>query len=174
MQQRPAVLLSEEQIRQKVAELGRQIAAIEPGRVLHMVAVLDNGFMFMCDLVRHLDRPVACHFVKMETRDTVEDGHERRHVLYTPSLEVEGKDIVLVDAILHTGITLDHLIQQFLAKKAHSVRTAVLIDKPEERRLNMEPDFWGFRVQGRFLVGYGLGHQDLYRNLPYVGELATS
>lgn len=172
--QGPEVLLSEEQIGKRVAEMAGQIAAGNQGRTLHVVAILDNGFMFMCDLVRHLKGPVVCQFIKAETHDIVENGKERRHILYTPGLDVEGKDILLVDAILQTGVTLDHLIHQFLVKKARSVRTAVLVDRPEERRVGLQPDFSGFEIQGqnRFLVGYGLGHQDLYRNLPYIGELA--
>ncbi len=174
MAKRPEVLLTEEQIREKVAEMAGQISSGGNGRTLHVVAILDNGFMFMCDLVRHMAGPVVCQFVKIETVDRVEDGKERRHIIYTPSLDVKGKDILLVDAILQTGITLDHLVQQFLIKKARSVKTAVLIDRPEERRVDMEPDFWGFRLAGRFLVGYGLGYRDLYRNLPYVGDLGNS
>lgn len=174
MEKSPEVLLTEEQIREKVAEMAGKISAANKGRPLHVVAILENGFMFMGDLVRRMSGPVVCQFVKMETVDRVENGKERRDIIYTPSLDVEGKDILLVDAILQTGITLDHLVQQFLVKKARSVKTAVLIDRPEERRVDMEPDFWGFRLAGRFLVGYGLGYRDLYRNLPYVGDLGNS
>jgi hypoxanthine phosphoribosyltransferase len=169
----PEVVLSEEQIRKRVAELGVEISAQASGP-LHVIAVLDNGFMFMSDLIRHLACPVVCLFIKMETHDLVEDGHERRHILYTPMVDIRGKDVLLVDAVLHTGITLDHLIQQFLAKGAGRVRTAVLIDKPEDRRVDYQPNFWGFQVQGRFLVGYGLGYQETYRNLPYVGDLGAA
>jgi hypoxanthine phosphoribosyltransferase len=170
----PEILLSEEQIQQKVAELAAAVVRHygNPAQPVHIVCLLDNGFMFMADLIRRLPFPVICQFVKLETRDVTEDGHERRLVIYTPHIDVRGKDLLLVDCVLHTAITLDHLIQQFVAKGARSVKTAVLIDKTDERRVALDPDFAGFQLQGRFLVGYGLGHQEQYRNLPYVGSLA--
>src|SRR5258708_6333976 len=174
----PDVLLTEEQIRNRVTEIGAQISqqmqTETDGRPLYVIAVLDNGFMFMCDLVRHLNVPVVCQFLKLESRDLLENGHHRRQILHTPLSGIEGNDFLLVDAVLHTGLTLDYLVQQFLRKGARSVKTAVLIDKPEERRVDLKPDYWAFRVSGRYLVGYGLGHQELYRNLPYVGNLAAS
>jgi hypoxanthine phosphoribosyltransferase len=173
----PDVLLTEEQIRNRVKEMGAQVSqeflTHDNGRPLHVTCVLDNGFMFMCDLVRQLTIPVVCSFLKLEARDLTENGHERRQILHTPLTGIEGNDYLLVDAVLHTGLTLDYLVQQFLRKGARSVKTAVLIDKPEERRVDLKPDYWAFRVSGRYLVGYGLGHKELYRNLPYVGNLAS-
>ena len=166
-----SVVLTEEQIRTKVAELGAQISADAKGRTQNVVAVLDNGFMMMADLVRHLSCPVVCQFVKLETRDTVEDGHERREIFYTPLGEIKDQDFLLVDAVLHTGITLEHLVNQLQSKGARAVKTAVLIDKPEERRVSLQADYWGFQIKGHYLVGYGLGHQELYRNLPHVADL---
>ena len=169
------VVLSTEQIQNRVREMAVQISqqlAVElDGRPLHVAAMLDNGFMFMSDLVRHMTIPVICQFLKLESRDLVENGHERRQIVHTPILTIEGCDFLLVDAVLHTGMTMDYLVQQIQRKGARSVRTAVLIDKPEERRVDVKPDYWAFRVSGRFLVGYGLGHRDLYRNLPYVANM---
>jgi hypoxanthine phosphoribosyltransferase len=172
----PEVLLSEDQIRNRVKEMGAQVSQSRSdcdGRPLFVTAVLDNGFMFMCDLVRNITAPVICQFLKLEARDMMEDGHARRQILHTPLAGIEGNDFLLVDAVLHTGLTLDYLVQQFYRKGARSVKTAVLIDKPEERRVDLKPDYWAFRVNGRYLVGYGLGHNELLRNLPYVGNLAS-
>ncbi len=166
---KPEVLLSEQQIQQKVAEMGAAISQTYGQRTLHVIGLLDNGFMFMADLARRLTCPTICQFVKLEAHDVTEDGRERRLIIYTPHLDVRGQDLLLVDCVLHTGITLDHLIQQFRAKGASSIRIAVLIDKNDERRVELHPDFFGFQLQGHYLVGYGLGHQELYRNLPYVG-----
>jgi hypoxanthine phosphoribosyltransferase len=172
------VVLSTEQIQNRIREMGlqisQQLSGDLEGRSLYVAAMLDNGFMFMSDLVRHLTVPVVCQFMKLESRDLVEGGHERRQILHTPLVGIEGCDFLLVDAVLHTGITLDYFIQQLHRKGARSVRIAVLIDKPEERRVDLKPDYWAFRVNGRFLVGYGLGHHDLYRNLPYVANMAAS
>ena len=165
------VLLSEEQIQQKVSEMAAAISQAYGQRTVHVVALLENGFLFMADLVRRLTCPVVCQFVKVEMSDVMEHGHERRVVVHTPKLEVQGQDLLLADSVLHTGITLDHLVQQFLAKGAASVKTAVLVDKIDERRVALDPDFSGFQMQGRFLVGYGMGYREQYRNLPYVGTL---
>ncbi len=169
------VVLSTEQIQNRVRELASQIsqqlAGELNGRPLHVAALLDNGFMFMSDLVRHLTIPVVCQFLKLESKDLVENGHERRHIVHTPIVSIEGSDFLVVDAVLHTGLTMDYLVQQMQRKGARSVRTAVLIDKPEERRVDVKPDYWAFRVSGRFLVGYGLGDGNLYRNLPYVANM---
>lgn len=165
------VVLSEEQIQQKVAEMAAAISKAYGQRTLHVVCLLENAFLFMADLVRRLTCPVVCRFVKLEIKDVVEDGHERRVVVYTPRIEVKGRDLLLVDCVLHTGITLEHLIQQFHAKGAASVKIAVLLDKTDERRVPLEPDYSGFKNQSGFLIGYGMGHCDLYRNLPYVGTL---
>jgi hypoxanthine phosphoribosyltransferase len=169
------VVLSTEQIQNRVREMAVQISQqLSPeldGRPLHVAAMLDNGFMFMSDLVRHMTVPVVCQFLKLESKDLVENGHERRQIVHTPIVSIEGRDFLLMDAVLHTGLTMDYLVQQMQRKGARSVRTAVLIDKPEERRVDVKPDYWAFRVSGRFLVGYGLGYQDLYRNLPYVANM---
>lgn len=166
------VLLSEEQIQQKVSELGAAISDFYGQKTLHLVGLLDNGFMFMSDLARKLTCPTVCQFVKLEQHDVVEDGHERRLIVYTPHLEVRGQHLLLVDSILQTGITLDHLIEQFRIQGAASLKTAVLIDRVDQRRVALEPDFSGFQARDKFLVGYGMGYRDLYRNLPYVAELA--
>ena len=165
------VLLTEQQIQQKVAEIAAAISAAYGERTLHVICLLDNGFMFTADLSRRLTCPVICQFVRLETHDVVEDGHERRLVVYTTQLQVRGEHLLLVDSVLHTGVTLDHLIQQFRAKGAASVKTAVLVDKTDERRVALDPDFSGFQMRGRFLVGYGMGYGLLYRNLPYVGAV---
>lgn len=167
------ILLSEQQIQQKVSELATAISQIYGQRTVHVVGLLDNAFIFTADLVRRLTCPVMCSLVRVEMRDVVENGYDRRLIAHTPILEVKGQDVLVVNCVLHTGVTQEHLIQQFLAKGAASVRSAVLINKCDERRVPLQPDFAGFEVQARFLVGYGMGEGDLYRNLPYIGKMAA-
>ena len=171
--EQPEVLLSEQQIAQKVAEMAAAVSRTYGSETLHVIGLLDNGFIFMADLVRQLTCPTICQFVKLETHDVVEGDHERRLVVYTPHLDVEDRHLLLVDSVLQTGVTLDHLIQQFRAKGAASIRTAVLIDKQDKRRVDLTPDYFGFQMQGKFLVGYGMGFRELHRNLPYVGAVVT-
>lgn len=168
------VLLSEDQIQEKVAGMAEAISRAYGQRTVHLVGLLENSFIFMADLVRKLTCPVACHFTKLEMKDVVENGHERRLIAYTPPVEVTGRDILVVDCVLQTGVTHDHLMQQFVTKGASSVKLAVLIDKSDERHVSLQPDFYGFQLQGHFLVGYGMGFRDQYRNLSYVGTLKRS
>lgn len=165
------ILLTKEQIQQKVGEMAAAISQMYAGRDLHLVGVLDNAFMFVADLVRGITCPVRCSLVRAEMRDVIEAGHERRLIAYTPSLDVKGQDVLLVDCVLQTGVTQEHLIEQFRAKGAASVRSAALIDKSDERRVPLEADFVGFKVQAPFLVGYGMGDGTRHRNLPYVATV---
>ncbi len=167
------ILLTEQQIQDKVRELAAAISQLYGQRTVHLIGLLHNGFMFAADLARRLTCPVVCDFVRVDMQDVLEDGHERRLIRYGPRLEVRNQDLLLADCVLHTGVVQDHLIQQFRAKGAASIRVAVLIDKSEERHVDLQPDFAGFQLQNRFLIGYGLGHKGLYRNLPYVAALES-
>jgi hypoxanthine phosphoribosyltransferase len=95
-----------------------------------------------------------------------------REIMYIPPVDAAGKDLLLVDGVLESGITLDHLCRTLLAQQPASLRTATLIDKTEDRKVDVPVDYAGFRLSGRFLVGYGLGFQDQYRNLPFLARVA--
>ena len=166
------ILLTEEQIQQRVSEMAAAISQTYADKEVHLVGLLDNAFIFVADLVRRLTCPVSCSLVYVDIRDVIENGHERRLISHYPSLDVHGQDILLVDCVLHTGVTQEHLIQQFLVKGAASIRTATLIDKSSERRVALEPEFVGFKVDGAVMVGYGMGAGRRYRNLPYIARMA--
>ena len=97
-----------------------------------------------------------------------------REIMYTPKVEAAGRDVLLVDGILQTGLTLDHLYRYILGQEPQSVRTASLIEKSSERKVDVSTDYVGFRSKEQFLVGYGLGYQEKYRNLPFVARLARA
>ena len=137
-----------------------------------MVGILENGFLFMADLVRALHTPVVCHFVKAEMHDLPSGNASLREIVFTPKVDVADKDILLVDAILQSGVTLDHLRQMMLTENARSVRTAFLLEKREERKVDLPTDYVGFKTKSKFLVGFGLGYQEKFRNLPVVATLA--
>ena len=141
--------------------------------MVHAVGILEAGFMFLADLVRRMTVPVVCHFLKMEAVDTQNAGLPRRNILYGSPGEVEGKHILLVDALVDSGITLDHLVQQLLLKKPKSVRTAALLNREDRRRVPLRLDYVGFSWEGGHLVGFGLEKDGLYRNLPYVAAFSA-
>ena len=162
---------SEKQIHKRVGELAKQIDRDYKGKTLHVVGILEDCFIFMADLVRRLTIPVVCHFIKGEIRDTEAGATTHREITYAPKVEAAGRDVLLVDGILQSGLTLDHLYSYILGQNPSSVRTVSLIEKSGERRVDVSADYVGFKTRERFLVGYGLGYEKKYRNLPFVARL---
>jgi hypoxanthine phosphoribosyltransferase len=152
--------------------MAEDISRDHGNEVVHVIGILENGFIFLSDLIRALRCPVVCHFMVMEAVDSMEAGHQtRRNIAYGPVGDISGKNILLVDAIVDSGITLDHLIQVLLSHSPKSLRTAVLVDREDRRRVDCRVDYAGFQWTGNRVVGYGLDKQGLYRNLPYVAEV---
>jgi hypoxanthine phosphoribosyltransferase len=162
------VVLSAEQIQKRVSELARQINTDYAGKTLHVLCVLPNGFMFGADLVRQLDIPVICTFVRPESKEMVQGGTEVMEIFFTPEEDVKGHDILIIEALVQSGITSEFLMRNIATRGAKSVKLAVLLDKQSERRVMLTPDYFGFLVESSFMVGYGLGAPDVGRNLPYV------
>ena len=166
------IVFSEEQIHNRVRAMAEDISRDHGNEVVHVVGILENGFVFLSDLIRVLRCPVVCHFMVMEAVDSTEAGHQtRRNIAYGPIGDITGKHILLVDAVVDSGITLDHLIQLLQSHNPKSLRTAVLVDREDRRRVDCRVDYAGFQWTGGRLVGYGLEKDGLYRNLPYVAEL---
>jgi hypoxanthine phosphoribosyltransferase len=141
----------------RVAELGRQISKAYGGKRLDVVITLDRGFVFGADLIRHIDAPTVCHFVREEVRDVEQGGHTRREVAFGGGPEVKGRDVLLVDAVLDSGVTQEFLLRRLGESQPRSLRLAVLLDKPEQRKVGLEPDYFGFRTASNGLwVGCGL------------------
>lgn len=164
-QQYPRVILSAEQIQKRVQEMARQIARDFEGKTIHMVAVMENGFIFMADLVRELDLPVVCQFV---TGQFKESGPSTAEIFYSPEVDVHGQHVLLVEGVIQSGHTSDFLMRNLAARGASSVKLAVLLDKQAARRISLQPDYFGFLMNESFVVGYGLGAPEVGRNLPYI------
>ncbi len=164
-QEYPRVILSADQIKKRVQEMARQIARDYQGRTLHVIAVMENGFMFMADLVRELDMPVVCQFVKGEFND---EHPSKTEIFYSPEVEVAGKDVLVVEALIQSGLTSEFLLRNLTSRGASSVKLAVLLDKQAARRVSLQPDYFGFLLNDSFVVGYGLGDAHSGRNLPYI------
>lgn len=165
------VVFTEKIIRKRVQELADQINRDYKGKIVHVVGILENCFMFMADLLRALKIPVVCHFMKVETRDRPLDGIDLRELIYTPKVDVAAKDVLLVDSLLQSGVVQDHLYRYVLGQRPTSLRTATLVEKTDERKVPVTTEYMGFRTSAKFLVGYGLGYEEKYRNLPYIAAL---
>jgi len=165
----PRILLSAEQIKKRVQEMARQVSNDFRGRTLYVVGVMENGFIFMADLVRELDLNVVCQFVRAEFKDANSTTTE---IFFSPELDVQGQHVLLVEALVQSGLTSEFLIRNLAGRGAASVKLAVLLDKQSARRVSLQPDYFGFLLNESFVVGYGLGDQHFGRNLPYIAGRA--
>jgi len=164
------VLITEPQLRRRVAELARAITREYVGKDLFVVAVLTGTVMFLADLLRHLRLPLRLDFVGASS---YRGGATAGRILYTKELrlEIKGRDVLLVDDILDTGRTLRAVKERLQRLRPRSLRACVLLDKPARRIQPVQVEFVGFVIPDVFVVGYGLDYAECYRNLPFVGVL---
>lgn len=165
------VLASPEQIQNRVNELARQISSDFRGELIYAIGVLEDGFMFMADLVRALDGQVVCQFLKTFVAEQAREGGSAREIFFRPELDVAGKHVLLVQGVLQTGITSDFLIRHLTSRGATSVRIATFVDRSADRRVQLRADYFGFLLDDSYVVGYGLGTADFGRNLPYLAVI---
>ena len=167
------VLLTEAQLKQRVAELGAQISADYAGKDLMLVCILKGANIFLADLVREITIPLSYDFVAVSSygADTKSSGVVR--ILKDLDESVESKHILVVEDIVDTGLTLrlSYLLENLRSRRAASVKICTLLDKPSRRRMDVPVDYFGFRVEDQFVIGYGLDYAGMYRNLPYIGIL---
>jgi hypoxanthine phosphoribosyltransferase len=167
------IVVTEKDIRKRVREMAKQINHDYAGKTLHIVGILEDCFVFMADLVRALKMPVVCSFVRSQVRDSDSGLVAMREIMYIPPVKATGKEMLIVQGVLQSGITLDHLCRTLLMQQPASLRTATLLDKADERKTDVPVDYAGFKLSGRFLIGYGLGYQEQYRNLPYLARVIS-
>ena len=164
------IVIPAEQIQKRVREIARQISDDYRGQTLHAMALLENGFMFMADLVRSLEVPVTCQFIKPRYRKQESEGPaDILEIFFSHEPNIRGEHVLLVEGLLHSGVTSEFLMNDLRARGAASVKLATLLDRQSARRVQLQPDYFGFLVDEAFLVGYGLGspHQT-NRNLSYL------
>jgi hypoxanthine phosphoribosyltransferase len=163
----PQVVLTTEQIQRRVRELARQITDHYRGKRLHVVCVLENGFVFMADLVRLLDLEVVCHFMKPETRAR-QDDEDRMEIFFSPEVEVRDQHVLLLEGLVQSGVTTEFLLRNLAGRGAETVKLVALLDRQADRRVSLQPDYFGFLVDEDYLMGYGLGAPLVGRNLPHI------
>jgi len=165
-----SVLITEEQIASRVAEMTAEIQRDFQGRELVMVSLLTGTVMFLADLIRHLELPLRLDFMGVSSYGA---GTESGELVFTKELrlDVAGRDVLLVDDILDTGRTLDRVLAKLFVLRPRSIKTCLLLDKPSRRVEKVRADYVGFVIPDKFVVGYGLDFAERYRNLPFVGVL---
>lgn len=164
------VLLTEEEIRTKVQEMGAKISEDYKDKNLLMVSVLKGSVMIMADLMRAITIPARIDFMSVSSygSGTV---HKSLKIIKDLDINLEGYDLLLVEDILDSGKTLYSLREMLRQRNPKSIKIATLLDKPERREEDIQPDYFCFNVPDEFVVGYGLDYDEKYRNLPYIGIL---
>jgi len=163
-------VITSDQIQKRVKELARHISDDYRGKTIQVLAVLENAFMFQADLVRGLEVPVVCQFIKPKyTRPQSTSGNDVMEIFFSHEPDIQGQHILLVEGLVHSGVTSEFLMSDLRARGAASVKLVTLLDRQSARRVPLQPDYFGFLVDDTFLVGYGLGEaEQTSRNLPYL------
>jgi hypoxanthine phosphoribosyltransferase len=166
------ILLSADQIQKRVEALALEIRADFPND-LHVIAVLKGAFMFLSDLVRHTPGHVSMDFMAVSSyaKGTTTSGEVR--LLKDLDTTLHGRNVVIVEDIVDTGLTLTYLQDILRARNPRSLRTACLLSKPSRRQVDVKVEYIGFTIEDRFVVGYGLDYAEQYRNLPYIAVLGS-
>lgn len=166
------VLLSEEQLRRRIAEVGAQITRDYQGKPLKLVGVLKGSFMFLADLARAIDLPIKLDFIGTSSyQGTKSSGVVR--ITSDLSRPIEGEHILLVEDIVDTGLTMKYLLENLATRRPASVKICALLEKPARAQVKIPIDYKGFEIPDSFVVGYGLDWDGRLRNLPYIGVVRS-
>lgn len=166
-----SVLLTQEQLRKRAAEIGAEISRDFAGKEPIFVGVLKGCFVFMADLMRYVDLPCSIDFMAVSSYGAGTSTTGAVKINKDLNQDIEGRDLILVEDILDSGVTLHYLTQYLSVRKPASITIATLMDKPARRKAPVYAKYAGFEIPDAFVVGYGLDYAEKYRNLPYVGVL---
>lgn len=165
------ILIDQEQLQQRIQELGAEISRDYQGKELHLICVLKGAVLFLADLARNLTVPVSFDFMAVSSYGASTETSGVVRILKDLEESIEGKDVLIVEDIIDSGLTLHYLYQNLHSRKPASLEICTLLDKPDRRRVDVPVKYCGFSIPDRFVVGYGLDFAEKYRNLPYIGVL---
>jgi hypoxanthine phosphoribosyltransferase len=165
------ILITEEEIQEKVKDLGKLLTEEYNDKFPLVIGVLKGAMPFMSDLVKRIDTYLEMDFMDVSSygHSTVSSGEVK--IIKDLNTSVEGRNLLIIEDIIDSGLTLSYLVELFKHRKANSIKIVTLLDKPTGRKANIEADYAGFNVPDAFVVGYGLDYQEKYRNLPFIGVL---
>lgn len=166
------VMIDEETVDARIAEIAKQLSEEYAGKSVHIIGVLKGSVFFMCELAKKMTIPVTMDFMSVSSygNDTKSSGVVK--MIKDLDESIEGREVVLIEDIMDSGRTLSYLVKILKERKPASFKVVTLLDKPERRVVDLEPDITGFVVPDRFVVGYGLDCAQKYRNLPYIGVIS--
>lgn len=163
------VMISEEEVNEKIRAMGEQISKDYAGKEIHMICVLKGGVFFMCELAKRIDVPVSLDFMAVSSYggDTKSSGVVK--IVKDLDESIQGKDVLVVEDIVDSGRTLSALMEMLRERGPKSLQLCTLLDKPDRRVIPVEVNYTGFTIPDEFVVGYGLDYAQKYRNLPFIG-----
>ncbi|MEO6294775.1 MAG: hypoxanthine phosphoribosyltransferase [Candidatus Limnocylindria bacterium] len=168
------ILLDAETIAARVAELGAQLESDYAGRDPVLVSVLKGAVVFLADLMRSMDLPTSIDLMEVSSYGAATESSGQVRILKDLSKPIEGRDVIVVEDIIDTGLTLNYLLGYLADRQPASIKICCLLDKPARRVADIPIDYIGFTIPDRFVIGYGLDYDERYRNLPYIGVLKPS
>lgn len=165
------ILVNEEQLQDKIAQMGRQLSAEYTGKELVLIGVLKGAIMFIVDLARAIDLPLTLDFMAVASYGASTETSGIVRILKDLDSSIEGKDVLIVEDIIDSGLTLNYILETLHARNPATLRVCSLLSKPARRRVDVPIDYICFEIPDEFVVGYGLDFNQIYRNLPFVGVL---
>ena len=168
------ILLTQEEIEQKVREMGRKITEDFAGKDIICICILKGASVFFCDLIRQIDLPLSIEFMAVSSYGASTKSTGVVRILKDLDRSVEGKDVLIIEDIVDSGVTLNYLKGVMSHRGAKSISIVTLLDKPARRRVDLQADYSCFEIPDAFVVGYGLDYDEKYRNLPDIGVLSPS
>jgi hypoxanthine phosphoribosyltransferase len=165
------ILVQQDELAHRVRELGQEISADYRGRELFLVGVLKGAVFFLSDLMRHLQVPCEVDFMAVASYGSTTDSSGVVRILKDLDAPIEGRDVLIVEDIVDSGLTLSYLLRTLRAREPASVEVCALLTKPERRKVDLPIRYVGFEIPNRFAIGYGLDHSERFRNLPFVAVL---
>jgi hypoxanthine phosphoribosyltransferase len=166
------ILVQPDDLRRKVADLGKAISADYEGRDLLLVGVLKGAVFFLSDLMREISVPCEVDFMAVASYGSATDSSGVVRILKDLDASIEGRNVLIVEDIVDSGLTLHYLLRNLAARGPASVEVCALLTKPDRRKIDLDARYVGFEIPNKFAIGYGLDHGERYRNLPYVAALA--
>lgn len=163
------IMLTEDEVDNRIREIGEQISKDYAGKTVHLICVLKGGSFFMTELAKRITVPVSLDFMSVSSYGGSTKSSGVVRIVKDLDEPLEGKDVLVVEDIVDSGRTLSYLLEMLRDRKPASVKLCTLLDKPERRVVDVNVDYTGFRIPDEFVVGYGLDYDQKYRNLPYIG-----
>ena len=174
MKETSRVLIPEDKVDERIAQLGEQISRDYAGKQVHLIGILKGSIFFICELAKRITVPVTMDFMSVSSYGAGTKSTGVVKLIKDLDEPIEGKDVLVVEDIIDSGHTLSYLLQNLTSRNPASLRLCTLLDKPERREVDVDVDYQGFRIPDEFVIGYGLDYDQRYRNLPYIGVLSLT